>query len=293
MNKTDAPRKVLNQLMRNNSYEISHSRDINLNNVVLHSHDFYELYFFISGKAVYSVENLHYNLVSGDILLIPPNVLHQLKVTNPNLTYERIVLWLNPRYVTELSTRQTDLSSCFFSCASNRTYLIRDYYLSQKIRDHLLSLELLNSNQKFGNDIEREQKVQSILLDINKYFKSDGFDAPATNARYARQSSMIVSKAMDFVEKNLSGDLSLESISENIFVSKYHLSHLFKSETNITLHQFVLKKRLLYAKHLIEKGSAIKELYLKCGFQDESTFFRSFKSEFAITPNQYRKLLKS
>ena len=283
--------KILNQLMRNNSYEISHSRDINLNNVVLHSHDFYELYFFISGKAVYSVENLHYNLVSGDILLIPANVLHQLKVTNPNLTYERIVLWLNPRYVSKLSTRQTDLSSCFFSCASNRSYLIRDYFVSQKIRDHLLSLENLQSAENFGVDVEREQKVLSILLDINKFLKSDEFNAPAINARYARQSNMIVSRTMDYVEKNLSGDLSLESISENIFVSKYHLSHLFKSETNITLHQFVLKKRLLYAKHLIEKGRAIKELYLECGFQDESTFFRSFKAEFAITPNQYRKLI--
>lgn len=281
-----------NQLMRNNRYELSHTKDINLNSIYLHSHDFYEIYFFVSGKTIYSVENLHYNLISGDILLIPANVLHQLEIKDTSVPYERIVLWLNPRYLAELSSKKTDLAECFSSCLENRSFLLRDYFLSSKIREKLLflkHLEMLENEKDFGVDIEKEQSIRSMLLDINRFFYSANFDPPATNARYAHRSSHIVSGAMDYIEKNLTQDLSLDSIANHIFVSKYHLAHSFKEETNITVHQFVVKKRLLLAKKYIERGKSIKELYEICGFKDESTFFRLFKSEFGITPKQYRQ----
>ena len=47
------------QLMSNHSYEITHYRDTYLKTVSMHSHDFFELYFFVSGDAGYIIENLH------------------------------------------------------------------------------------------------------------------------------------------------------------------------------------------------------------------------------------------
>ena len=280
-----------NQLMRNNRYEFSHNRDIDLKNIFLHSHDFYELYFFISGNAEYSVEALHYNLVSGDIMLIAPNHLHQLEVLSENQNYERIVLWINPNYMKKLSTKQTDLSKCFEICSENKTFLLRDYFLSQKVRALLLQIEQLEIENAFGSDIEKEVLVRQILLAVNRFFHDEKYDSKVINARYAKSSNQIVSKAIDFIEKNLDGDLSLDNISQNIFVSKFYLARVFKTETNTGIHQFVTKKRLILSKSLIEEGWQIKELYSKCGFNDESSFFRAFKTEFNITPNQYRSLI--
>ncbi len=280
-----------NQLMRNKSYEISHNRDLDLKNIFLHSHDFYELYFFISGQAEYSVEDLHYNLVSGDIIMISPNHLHQLEVLNEKITYERIVLWLNPKYLKNLSTKETDLTKCFELCVKNKTFLVRDFHLSEKIRSLLLNVEELENSTEFGRDIEKELLIRQLLLQVNKFFHSENFDQKAINARYAKHSSQIISKTMKYIEENLSQDLNLEKICSQVYVSKYYLSHLFKAETNTSIHQFITKKRLLFSKKLIEEGKSIKEIYLQCGFQDESNFFRSFKNEFNMTPNQYRKLL--
>ena len=120
------------QLMRDRRYEITHYRDSYLKKVSLHSHDFYELYFFISGDASYIIDNLRYKLESGDILLISPSNLHQLDMHSHNVSYERIVLWINPKYVKSLSSARTNLCDGFELSNQRRNFLIRDYRFSEK-----------------------------------------------------------------------------------------------------------------------------------------------------------------
>ena len=279
------------QLMHNKSFELSHNRDVSPINIVLHSHDFYELYFFVGGKAVYSVENLHYNLVPGDIMLVNANVLHQLDVENKNIVYERIVLWINPKYMKKISTKESDLANCFVKANQNKSFLVRDFNLSEKVRSSLLKIENLENQKSFGTDIEKEILIKNLLIDVNRFFASEKFDARATNARYAKHASEIVTNTMKYIEKNLQNELTLDEISRNVYMSKFYLSRIFREETKTTIHQYITKKRLIYSKSLIEKNIPIKELYEQCGFKDQSSFFRSFKAEFGITPKQYEKYL--
>ncbi|MCR4661395.1 MAG: AraC family ligand binding domain-containing protein, partial [Clostridia bacterium] len=131
-----------NQIMTGNSYEITHYRDKYLKEVDLHSHDFYELYYFISGKVSYVIDNMEYLLLPGDILLISPDNLHRPSFYE-NLEYERIVLWINPKYVRSLSSKTTNLGICFSQSAKEKSFLIRDYIFSEKIKDVLVNLEQL------------------------------------------------------------------------------------------------------------------------------------------------------
>lgn len=65
------------QKMLEADYEAYRYRDSYLSEVELHHHDFYEIYFFISGKVQYTIESRQYDLKPGDILLISPLELHQ------------------------------------------------------------------------------------------------------------------------------------------------------------------------------------------------------------------------
>ena len=114
--------------------------DKDFSSVSLHSHDFFELYFFIAGDASYIIENGHYRLSTGDILLISPDNLHQLDIDDSRATYERIVLWLNPRYVKRLSTAATDLAECFAACARRKDFLLRDKEVSARVEALLFDL---------------------------------------------------------------------------------------------------------------------------------------------------------
>lgn len=273
------------QLMRDNKYEITHYRDTYLKKVSLHSHDFYELYFFISGRVNYIIDNVRYELKSGDVLLISPDNLHRLEMASKSEAYERIVLWINPKYVKALSTADTDLSFAFKQCNENKNFLLRDYKLSEKLRS--LLIDLTDCNHAFGDDVKSEILIKTILLDLCLKTK-EGESAPEKSAK---KTSMPVSKVIDYIDGNLHLSLSLDKLEEVAYVSKYYLARIFKEETNSTIHQYILKRRLLLSKRYLEQGLPVNEIYLKCGFQDYSNFFRAFKKEYSMTPKQYLSLI--
>jgi AraC-like DNA-binding protein len=275
------------QLMSRPDYEINYYRDKDFGTVEMHSHDFYELYFFMSGDASYIVENGHYKLEKGDVLLISPMNLHQLDVNDSSHYYERIVLWINPRYVKKISSEATDLSYPFSYCSKTGNHLIRDKGLSDFLGNHLLSLLNASKNERYGDDIEATIALQRILLEMSRYLQGnkEGLKKPEVNPT--------IVKTMDYIDNHLTEDLSLEKLSETLFIDKYYLSHLFKKETNTTPHQYILKKRLLASKRFIEEGFPIREVYLKAGFADYTHFFRAFKQEYGMTPKDYLTLTKA
>ena len=63
----------------------------------------------------------------------------------------------------------------------------------------------------------------------------------------------------------------------------------FKEYTGITIHQYLLTRRVLMAQDLIQQGMKPNEVAPKCGFQDYTSFYRAFKSRTGLSPEQYRQ----
>ena len=268
------------QTMSNSTYEINHYVDKNFQTVSMHSHDFFEVYFFIKGSASYIVENGHYTLKSGDVLLISPNNLHQLDIHNSSTTYERIVLWININYIKKLSSDSTDLAKIFYTFSSTSNHILRDNALSQNIHKLLIRLSEIENKDTYGVDIEKECLLTEILLLLNR-------SAITKTENVIQKMPPLINKAIEIINSNLTEKLSLDILAEKLFVNKYYLSHVFKNATNTSIHRFIYIKRLILSKQLIEKNVPICEVYLKCGFNDYSNFFRAFKQEFGLTPKQY------
>lgn len=74
-----------------------------------------------------------------------------------------------------------------------------------------------------------------------------------------------------------------------IFVSKYHITREFKKYTGFTFHQYVMKKKLIYAKHLLREYRSSSAVYSKSGFSSYPHFLKAFKREFGITPKEFLK----
>ncbi len=69
------------QSMNNKSFEVFHYREKKTDNIGLHHHDFFEVYFFLGGHVDFRVEGKSYQMEPGDLLLINPQELHQAIVS--------------------------------------------------------------------------------------------------------------------------------------------------------------------------------------------------------------------
>ena len=100
-----------------------------------------------------------------------------------------------------------------------------------------------------------------------------------------------VNTILTYIDNNLSGDLSLETIAKLGFYSPFHFHRLFKSITNETLNGYVTRKRIEKAASLLmhKKDISIAELVLQFGFSSNATFTRAFKKYYKQSPSDFRK----
>ncbi|MGI6113916.1 MAG: PocR ligand-binding domain-containing protein [Mahellales bacterium] len=97
-------------------------------------------------------------------------------------------------------------------------------------------------------------------------------------------------EALNFIRENYKNNLSLESVSQQIYISPYYLSHLFKEELGITFVEYLTRVRIEEAKKLLKDSSmSIVAIASEVGYEDASYFSKVFKKTTGLSPNQYRK----
>ena len=87
-------------------------------------------------------------------------------------------------------------------------------------------------------------------------------------------------------------NFSVSRIHEELYVSDTYLRKLFKRETGMTLHAFLIKRRLSKAADLLRNNDyTVRELCYAVGYSDEVHFIRAFKRRYGVPPKQFRKLV--
>lgn len=100
-----------------------------------------------------------------------------------------------------------------------------------------------------------------------------------------------LSRVLDYIEAYLGEDLSLIELSGVACLSSYHFGKMFKRSTGQSVHQYVIARRLERAKSLLSsRTSALADIALTVGFQDQSQFTAVFKRHVGITPSTYARV---
>lgn len=95
------------------------------------------------------------------------------------------------------------------------------------------------------------------------------------------------------ISYNYSEKISLDQIAENMYLSPFYISRIFKSETGDTPIRHLINIRLEKAKELLENGfdGSIQEVAAKVGYDDVYHFSKLFKKRFGMPPSKIRRLL--
>ncbi len=245
-----------------------------------HSHDFYEIHITLVGESVFYLDGIYQTLTPGSVLLIHHGDLHRI-CTQKSSYYERLYMYLTPSYLQKRSTKRTNLEKCFEPVGNTKSKILHVDIV--EIINFLKFFSVHQETTNYGDDVIFEQSLINFLLYINKLVMNDEFELIGGKT----STNQLVNNIVTYVTANLSNDLSLDTVADKFYISKYHLSHKFKEITDMTFHSFVTKKRLNYSKQLLRKQKTISEVYSECGFSTYSYFLKSFKKEYGITPKEF------
>lgn len=232
-----------------------------------HYHDFYKIIVFEGGNVTINIEGKNYDLKKGDIVLVPMNELHK-PVVDPKVCYERIVLYLSQSFLSQ----DKSLLDCFAKARESHTNVMRLSALDYSKLLELLNNALKKEKEEYGGRLYSKLLVTEAVLLINESVNKNGllFDG---NVSYDKK----IVEVCEYINSHLKDDLSVDSLSERFFISKYYFMRKFKEYTGVTLHNYILEKRILFAKSLNESGIKITYACIEAGFKDYSTYLRAKK----------------
>jgi len=121
--------------------------------------------------------------------------------------------------------------------------------------------------------------VLSLMVYIDKYMLENSLSA-----------SGFMASAIEYINSNISYEITIEEICRAVHMSKYYFCRQFKKHTGMTVMKYILKTRIVLAKSELKKTNlSITETSDKYGFSSTSYFCRVFKAEENCSPLQYRK----
>lgn len=100
----------------------------------------------------------------------------------------------------------------------------------------------------------------------------------------------LVKNAMDYIDKHFpQADLSLQSIADELSISPYHISHIFKKVTGQTISSYWQAQRCDFARRLLQSGANVAQAAEQAGFSSQSYFCRAYQKYFGILPSKHKE----
>lgn len=258
-------------------FRLFHLKDAKGTKMEFHYHDFYKLVFLISGQGEYTVEERHYELKAGDVLLIGSGQIHRPEFER-GVEYERIIFYISPGFLKKQSVSGCELENMFDGSRGHVLRLEEKRY--RKLLELAVELEAELVGERFGSLVMGNSLLLQLLVKLGRYQKKGVFQSAAP----ALVSDERIKRMLQFIENHLTEELTMESLSEQFFISKFHMMRLFKKETGQSVYEYLMERRLFLARELIRQGVSATESCFRAGFGSYSSFTRAYGKRFGTTP---------
>ena len=258
-----------------------HITDKSKLDIPFHYHDFHKILIHIKGNVSYCIEGRNYRLQPYDIVLVNAGEVHR-PILNDDSIYERIIIYISKNFANEnILYFDDDLTICFRKASACQSHVLRFSPIDKSPIWHSIK-QLYNSfdDTGYANELHRKLVFLEFMIQLNRISISGGTQYIDT---YSSNEKIV--EIIDYLNHNLTKELSIDNISDRFFMSRYYLMHSFKEATGYTIGNYVSTKRLLLARDLIQNGTPVKTACYECGFKSYSAFIRAYKKSFDTLPS--------
>lgn len=254
-----------------------------------HYHNAMEIIVCAENQYVITTNSSTYTLDPGDILIIPPYMLHELYSKPSGARFIYLIDIDMLRCFQDYKALSLAFIEPYLCTAVSRPEIYRNVY------DALMQM----AKFYFSQQVFWEISIYSVLLELlttigaNHYLQNADKSIEDTADKQS-ENYMLLSNLLNFIDTHYADDLTLEQAAEYIGFSKYHFTRLFKQHTNTTFHNYLCYKRIQAAQSLLteDKNRPITEIAFSSGFNNLTTFNRCFSKYTSCSPTEYRNKLR-
>ena len=268
------------------AFRVFRLKDRNLRAIPFHYHDFHKIIMFLGGSVDYIIEGKTYPLQERDIVFVSAGEIHRPVFRNSDTPYERIVIYVAPDFLARWSAQAhgADLAACFATARAEGSVMHQLPGHSHDLLYHMDKVEKTAHGQGFANGLYTEIVFMEFLILLNRSMAEHELRTQE-GVTYDPK----IQQVLRYISSHLTEELSVERLSEEVFLSRYYLMRKFKEATGYSLHQYIQNKRLLLARDLLRTDMAVTRISTETGFHDYSTFSRAFHAHFHCSPKDWRK----
>lgn len=253
------------------------------NEFEIHTHyDRLEIYYFLEGDLFFAFDGKRYDIKDRTMIIIPEGMLHRPVIKHPCPYFRKRILFSKEIF------GGYDFDKLDFSILLKKAKII--ILDSQTISDMQLDVAFDNVADYLSLHSEYGDFCATVAL-CSLLIKTAQIDVNLAANSFELHNDKIL-QIIKYIDANLNNKLNYKDLSNHFFISEKGLYKFFKKETGFALGAYINERRVMQAQNLLLSGISSKEAAIEAGFQEYTSFYRSFLKRTGCTPSQYVKLHK-
>lgn len=247
------------------------------------------MFYVLSGECEISIDENKYTLNKDSLFYCSAGSRYSI-VTKNTVSLISLNFDLSQNYSADTTPYAPikdveDIGCIFYDNINDSEFLnshifIKDGEIFIKMLKEILSE--FSGKTKFFREISASL-LKQIITQMHRYGQQTN---PTTSAP--------VTQAIEYIEKNLTKNITNKEIAKNIGYHEYYLNRIFISNTGMSMHQYILNRRMSKAQHLIlNTDMPLKDISTMVGFNNYTHFSDYFKKYFELSPSSYKNHMKN
>lgn len=235
----------------------------------MHTHDTFEVFWFLNGDIDYIIEGQVFPLKPFEIIMIPPHVMHRAVQKSPS-RYERLIINIGTEFFDQ------------FDCPEYRKVMYR-------------------YNPKIDADLVFSSGLSGVLERLRSYTKnfSQNTDALYTSATLEILHLLsgidnenevteenTIQAVIRYLNEHMPQKPCLDTLAEQVYLSKEHLCRIFKKATGYTIISYLNHIRINRALEFHKQGMTLSEACIQVGFGSYNHFYKAYYKEYGCSPRK-------
>ena len=249
-------------------YRHKRSEHVKVGTFSIHTHNTYELIYFLGGNATHVIEDRKYKLKKGDLIIVRPLQYHFIQIDS-SADYERFNILFDPQMH-----------------RIEGVELIPDRLEVINLTSNPIADNIFQKCDLYRKEYSKESFHRLLSHLISELFYNISLFAGEHEGGETASLSPLISSALRYINENLCTVSGIKEIAAHLFISESYLFRIFKTELHQTPKNYILGKRLTLAQKKILSGEKPSAVATECGFGDYTVFYRNYVARFGHSPSQ-------